>query len=75
MVLYPDVQSKARQELDTVVGRDRLPWIFGTGGSDLSTEALGAWSRFGDTGLGLSPAHTIIPHGTVDTRYVLAAAQ
>lgn len=25
MVLYPDVQRRARQELDTVVGRDRLP--------------------------------------------------
>ena len=25
MVHYPDVQRKARQELDTVVGRDRLP--------------------------------------------------
>ena len=25
MVLYPEAQSKARQELDAVVGRDRLP--------------------------------------------------
>ena len=25
MVLYPDVQRKAQEELDRVVGRDRLP--------------------------------------------------
>ena len=25
MVLYPDIQEKARKELDNVVGRDRLP--------------------------------------------------
>lgn len=25
LILYPDVQKKAQQEIDTVVGRDRLP--------------------------------------------------
>ncbi len=25
MVLYPDVQSKARREIDTVIGQGRLP--------------------------------------------------
>jgi len=25
MVLYPDVQKRARAEIDSVVGRDRLP--------------------------------------------------
>jgi len=25
MVLYPEVQTRAQQELDSVVGRDRLP--------------------------------------------------
>lgn len=27
MLLYPDVQHKAQEELDRVVGRDRLPEI------------------------------------------------
>lgn len=25
MVLYPDVQKKAQEEIDRVIGRDRLP--------------------------------------------------
>jgi len=25
MLLYPDIQQKARDELDSVIGRDRLP--------------------------------------------------
>ena len=25
MILYPDVQAKAREEIDRVVGQDRLP--------------------------------------------------
>jgi len=25
MLLYPDTQKKAREELDSVIGRDRLP--------------------------------------------------
>lgn len=32
MLMYPDVQKKAQEELDRVVGRDRLPtiaeWVF-----------------------------------------------
>ena len=25
MLLYPDIQKKAQEELDSVIGRDRLP--------------------------------------------------
>lgn len=52
MVLHPDIQDKARRELDNVVGRERLPRITDNDNltyvKSLITEVLRTGKRFLD---------------------------
>ena len=64
MAKHPDIQAKVAEEIDNVVGRDRLPQLSDRGNLPYTEAAIGEMMRYGSVAP-LGVTHTAIEDSTL----------